>query len=143
MDGSTAGVGGGGAAGSDAASVTSAVKADSGGCGESSGWVTGSDTQAPPDTGGRLLENVTRSGRFRQSGAGKDKVTKLDTRRFPVEEVKLGRMPQTFCQKLSVKAHRKAGLPTEAPSALAWTDGASGGVCSTSFSLCHGPSGTS
>ncbi len=47
------------------------------------------------------------------SGRFKDYVAVLDTGRFPVEGVNWDDA-QTFCQKLSEKAHRKAGLPTEA-----------------------------
>lgn len=51
---------------------------------------------------------------FAASGPGRAKVAKLDTGRFPVEKGVSWDDAQAFCQKLSDKTHRKAGLPTEA-----------------------------
>ena len=50
---------------------------------------------------------------FSASGPGRASLASLDTGRFPVEEV-TWEAAQAFCQKLSRKAQRKAGLPTEA-----------------------------
>ena len=50
---------------------------------------------------------------FAASGYGKDKVAGLDTGRFPVEMVSWDDA-LAFCQKLSERASRKVGLPTEA-----------------------------